>query len=320
MIARQNLLSRVTGIAACFTVGALCVFAQRVAGVTYVDQPSGITVAKYVETWPALRIYADDLSNGRIREVRRKLEMRCRAKDVSDGELNLFAQLTWKQGDLAEADRAVRRALAMNPRNSLNTFQEALTCFAHLRQANGLLEKWTWHRRTYDAYATTLAIDRTNVAARYYLAYSYMNTPVLLGGSKWKALQLADDGVAMGEKEFYPVRADAHRLLGQREAAAKDYDTAISLKVIKVGGLIDAARDAMEHGEMERAKKYLDFAALCRQDLAVVYEALGDYYMRLHNTAAAKKNYQIAAQKSDFDLASGANAAGSAERKLRALR
>ena len=73
--------------------------------------------------------------------------------------------------------------------------------------------------------------------------------------------------------------------------------TAIGLKVVKLGGLLEATEAALRGGETERTKKYLDWAVYCRSDSAGPYERLGDYYAKLGQFAEARANYELALRK-----------------------
>ena len=278
-------------------LGAGPLVCQNVPGVTYADQPQGIEWAVYANVWPELQPYAADPPHHAGDGVRAALEQRAKSKDVSGGELNLLAQLEWQHGDLAAADAAIARAVALQPNHPLHAFQQAMIAFAHLRQATWSLERWLWQNRTLDAYRRTLELDPKNVSARYYLAYSYLNTPAIGGGSSAKALTLAEGGVALGQKEFYAVRADVHRVRGERALANADYDTSIAARVIKLDGLLSAAAEALKTGDRDRAKKYLDWAAYCRNDSAGPFAGLGDYYAKLNHVEAAKANYELALRK-----------------------
>jgi tetratricopeptide (TPR) repeat protein len=209
----------------------------------------------------------------------------------------LLAQLEWQRGALDEADVAVARAVALRPSQSLNAFQQAMVTFAHLRRASGALEQWKWQQRTRDAYQRTFDLDPHNLSARYYLAYTYMNTPWIGGGDKKKALQLSEGGIALGQNGFYVVRADAHRLLGDLDAANADYDRAIVLKVFKLSGFLDAANEEMSRNQWDRAKRYLDWAVHCRPDATKAHEGLGDYYLARNDRQHARQSYQTAVEK-----------------------
>jgi len=283
---------------------ALCVLAvpasaqnQRLPDIVYMDQPNGIEYSVYASTWPSLSPYIDRLKASQSAAVEANLQRRAAAADVSDGELNLLAQLEWQRGALDEADVAVARAVALRPSQSLNAFQQAMVTFAHLRRASGALEQWKWQQRTRDAYLRTFDLDPHNISARYYLAYTYMNTPWIGGGDKKKALQLSEGGIALGQNGFYVVRADAHRLLGDLDAANADYDRAIVLKVFKLSGFLDAANEEMSRNQWDRAKRYLDWAVHCRPDATKAHEDLGDYYLARNDRQHARQSYQTAVEK-----------------------
>ena len=270
---------------------------QRLPDIVYMDQPNGIEYSVYASTWPSLSPYIDRLKASQSAAVEANLQRRAAAADVSDGELNLLAQLEWQRGALDEADVAVARAVALRPSQSLNAFQQAMVTFAHLRRASGALEQWKWQQRTRDAYQRTFDLDPHNLSARYYLAYTYMNTPWIGGGDKKKALQLSEGGIALGQNGFYVVRADAHRLLGDLDAANADYDRAVVLKVFKLSGFLDAANEEMSRNQWDRAKRYLDWAVHCRPDATKAHEDLGDYYLARNDRQHARQSYQTAVDR-----------------------
>jgi len=270
---------------------------QRLPDIVYMDQPNGIEYSVYASTWPSLVSYIARLKASQSGAVEADLQRRAAAADVSDGELNLLAQLEWQRGALDAADIAVARAVSMRPNQSLNAFQQAMVTFAHLRRAAGALEQWKWQQRTRDAYQRTFDLDPHNVSARYYLAYTYMNTPWIGGGDKKKALELSEGGIALGQNGFYVVRADAHRLLGDLDAANADYDRAIELKAFKLSGFLDAAQEEMSRNQWDRARRYLDWAVHCRPDATKAHEGLGDYYLARNDRQHARQSFQTAIEK-----------------------
>ena len=270
---------------------------QNVPGLKYADQPTGIELSAYMSTWPALKPYVQRLQASQGAAVLTELKQRAAAPGVSDGELNLLAQLEWQHGELDAAEMAIARALALQPNRPAHAFQQAMISFAHLRRASGMMKKWKWQRRTRDAYQHVFDLDPRNISARYYLAYSYMNTPAIGGGDKDKALTLSDGGIALGQDEFYVVRADAHRLRGEHAAASADYDTAIQRSVIKLSGFLDAGADELRRQDFARAKRYYEWAVHCRADAPGAHEGMGDYYVAVGNAPAAIRSYQMALQR-----------------------
>lgn len=276
--------------------GSIPAAGQGVPGITYAEQPTGIEFATYVATWPALESEIHRLQSGERAAVMHELGQRAAEPGMSDGALNLLAQLQREDGALDDAEKSVSKAIAVQPKQFLHHFQHAMIQFAHLTRASGL-GRWRWQQKTNDAYRRTLELNPRHVPARYYVAYSLAQTPGIAGGDKRKALQLAQEGVDMGSVEFYVVRADVHRLRGELEAAFADYDATIDRNVFKLNSFVAAGSAALARGDMSRAKRYLEWAVLCRQDAAATHEGLGDYYVAIEDELGARREYEIALQK-----------------------
>ncbi len=195
--------------------------APPVVPVIYVDQPKGIDLADYAATWPGLAPLVSRLREGRRAEVKAQLVQLAAAPAASDGALNLLAQLDREDGHLDSSEALIQRAITGSPKQHRHYFQQAMTCFARLLQASGL-GRWIWQQRTRDAYQRAFDLDPAPVPYRYYLVYTLLETPAFAGGDKEKALTLADQGVRMGQKEFYVVRADVLRRRGERALAFND--------------------------------------------------------------------------------------------------
>jgi hypothetical protein len=56
---------------------------------------------------------------------------------------------------------------------------------------------------------------------------------------------MAQEGIDMGRKEFYVVRADIHRLRGEPAPAFADYDRAIAEKTFKLNSFLAAGNLAL---------------------------------------------------------------------------
>jgi Tfp pilus assembly protein PilF len=84
---------------------------------------------------------------------------------------------------------------------------------------------------------------------------------------------------------------------GELGAAFADYDKSIQRKVFKLSAFLAAGRAALEGRDLERAKRYLEWAVHCRPDAAGTYEGLGDYYVAAHNPPAAIHSYEAALQR-----------------------
>ncbi len=214
--------------------------------------------------------------------------------DPSDGALNLLAQLEREDGMLDESEAFIQKAIRSNPKQHLHPFQEAMICYAHLSTASGLLQRWKWHRKTKDAYQRAFGLDPRPVPYRYYLAYTYAQEPGIAGGDKDRALRMAQEGIDMGQKEFYVVRADIHRLRGEPAPAFADYDRAIAEKTFKLNSFLAAGNLGLEQKDTKRAKKYFEWAVLCTPDSPRTHEGLGDYYAAVGDRSAAAAAYEAA--------------------------
>jgi tetratricopeptide (TPR) repeat protein len=269
----------------------------RVPGVIYADQPTGIELSVYLTTWPSLEPDIQRLRASQRAAVKADLQQRASSKTNSDGSLNLLAQLQREDGALDEADNTIMAAITLRPNQFLHSFQQAMICFARLMRGSGMLERWKWQQKTRDSYQRTLDLNPRNAEARYYVAYTYLNTPAIGGGNKNKGLEVSEKGIALGQDEFYVVRADAHRMRGELTAAFADYDKSIQRKVFKLSAFLAAGQAALEGRDLERAKRYLEWAVHCRPDAAGTHEALGDYYVAVHDLPAAIHSYEAALQR-----------------------
>jgi hypothetical protein len=270
---------------------------QGVRGITYAEQPAGIELRIYAATWPALDGLVRRLEASERAAVKAELERRVARPTVSDGERNLLAQLEREEGALDAADSLMQSAAEQRPSQYLHPFQQAMIAYARLAAATGALDRWQWQRRTRDAYQRTFDLNPQHVASRYYLAYSYLQTPAIAGGDMRKAFELSDAGVGLGLNEFYVVRADVHRFRSEFDAAFSDYDAAIERKVFKLNSFLAAGAAALERRQPDRAKRYFDWAVYCRADQARTHEGLGDYYVAVNDTRAAVRAYETALQK-----------------------
>jgi hypothetical protein len=269
----------------------------RVPGVTYADQPTGIDLSVYLAAWPSLEPDIQRLRASQRAAVKADLQQRAASKSNSDGSLNLLAQLQREDGALDEADNTIMAAIALRPNQYLHSFQQAMICFARLMRRSGMLERWKWQQKTRNAYQRTLDLNPRSAEARYYVAYTYLNTPAIGGGNKNKGLEVSERGIALGQDEFYIVRADAHRMRGELAAAFADYDKSIQRKVFKLSAFLAAGQAALNGRDLERAKRYLEWAVHCRSDSAGTHEGLGDYYVAAHDLPAAIHSYQAALQR-----------------------
>lgn len=295
---------RIVVIAAMWAItvlpGSVPAAGQGVPGIIYAEQPTGIEVSVYLATWPALEPEIQRLQSAQQSAERsavmHELARRAAQPGISDGALNLLAQIQREAGALDSAESSIARAIAMQPKQFLHHFQHAMIQFAHLTRASGI-GRWGWQQKTTEAYRHTFDLNPRHVPARYYIAYSLAQTPGIAGGDKKKALLLAQEGVELGLIEFYVVRADVHRLRNELDSAFADYDAAIDHKVFKLNSFLAAGSVALARGDLPRAKRYLEWAVFCRQDAAASHEGLGDYFAAIKDGSSARREYEIALRR-----------------------
>ena len=119
------------------TAGSIPAVGQGVPGIIYAEQPAGIEIATYLATWPALEPEIHRLSAERA-AVMPELARRAAQHGISDGALNLLAQLQRENGALDDAEKSINQAIAMQPKQFLHHFQHAMILFAHLTRASEL--------------------------------------------------------------------------------------------------------------------------------------------------------------------------------------
>lgn len=266
--------------------------ATQIEGITYVEQPDGISLAGYAGAWPSLEPLLERLEAGDRAGVKAAIAKAIEGGRAGDGELNLLSQLERQDGGLDGAVDLARRAVALNAEKDLNHFQEAMACFARLRSASSALQRWRWQKATLRAYEKAFSLNPAPIPYRYYLAYSYLQTPAIAGGDTGKALALAEEGIALGQREFFVVRGDVLRLTGKVEEAFADYDRTMRLKIFKLRSFLGGTSEALARGDLKRARSYADYALLCRPDAAEAHEALGDCLLKEGDRAGALASFK----------------------------
>jgi tetratricopeptide (TPR) repeat protein len=132
------------------------------------------------------------------------------------------------------------------------------------------------------------------VPYRSYLVYSLIQTPGFAGGDKNKALELTQQAIDAGQKEFYVVRADVHRARGEDALAFADYDRAIEARFFKRGAFRNAGDLALKKADWPRAKRYFEWAIACLPNAAWAHEGLGDSLAAMDQAQGARAEYEAA--------------------------
>jgi len=272
---------------------------QDVQGIIYLDQPKNIEAEQYHLSWPVLQECVSMLQAHDSLGAETCLQTLITQGRNKDGALNLLAQIQRLRGNLDEAWDLIEEAIKLSPREHLHYFQKALIAFEQRKQSSFPLSQWKWHNRTKEAYEQALALEPRMVPYRYYVIYSYINTPGIVGGDKHKALTIAQDGVDLGIRECYLMRADAYLVLDKLSEAFAGYDTSITLRIFKknLESFKAAGYAALKKKDWTRGKRYFDYLVECRPDHPNSYDCLGDYYLAVGDTVNAVKAFKTALEK-----------------------
>jgi tetratricopeptide (TPR) repeat protein len=272
---------------------------QDVRGIIYLDQPKNIEVEQYLLSWPALQECVSKLQARDSLGAEACLQTLITQGRSKDGALNLLAQIQRLRGNLDLAWDIIDQAIEVSPRQHLHYFQKALIAFKEREQSSFFLSQWKWHNRTKEAYEQALALEPRVVPYRYYVIYSYINTPGIAGGDKKKALKIAQEGTDLGIRECYLMRADAYRMIDKLPESFADYDTSITLRIFKknLESFKGAGYTAIKQKDWTRAKRYFDYLVECRSDLADSYDCLGDYFLAVNDTVNAIKALKTALER-----------------------
>ena len=272
---------------------------QDVQGIIYLDQPKNIEVEQYLLSWPALQECVSKLQDRDSLGAETCLQTLIAQGRSKDGALNLLAQIQRLRGNLDLAWDIIDQAIELSPNQHLHYFQKALIAFKEREQSSFFLSQWKWHNRTKEAYEQALALEPRMVSYRYYVIYSYINTPKIAGGDKEKALRIAQEGTGLGIRECYLMRADAYRMIDNLPEAFSDYDTSITLRIFKrnLESFKGAGYTAIKQKDWTRAKRYFDYLVECRPDHPGSYDCLGDYFLAVNDTVNAIKALKTALER-----------------------
>lgn len=266
-------------------------------GVTHLEQATDLDDADYSSTWPGLANYLKQLQQGERGAAKSTIQGLNTQGRADEGALNLLAQIERQDGNLDAALKLIENAIKLAPRQHLHYFQKALICFQLREKSQDAMTRWDWHTRTMAAYERALELEPKGVYYRYYVAYSYLQTPAYVGGDKQKALKLAQDGIDMGLDAFYVIRADVHRSLDQPNEAFADYDRSIKLRVFKTNSFLGAIQAALGRKDLTRARSYCDYLARCLPADPRSDEANGDYYAASGDMEKAVQSYRSALKR-----------------------
>jgi len=197
------------------------------------QQANNIPLKTFVYTWPSLGkcISFLDKVNSIDEACLDGLLKQNNKRQV--GALNLKSQLLRNRGDNELAIELIKKAITIAPEQHLNYFQLAINHYQKLRKTPNGREKWMLSMATGKAYRKAYQLDPTQFHYRYYITYDYLQVPESMGGSKQKALDLANDAISQGYVAFHPVRADILYQMNNKESARSAYISALEAKQYK---------------------------------------------------------------------------------------
>jgi hypothetical protein len=109
---------------------------QGVPGIIDAEQPTGVELSTYLATWPALETEIHRLHSAQRAAVLNDLAQHAAQPGMSDGALNLLAQLQREDGALDDAEQSISQAIAMQPKQFLHHFQHAMIQYAPRRRGS----------------------------------------------------------------------------------------------------------------------------------------------------------------------------------------
>ncbi len=197
------------------------------------QQANNIPLKTFVYSWPGLKKCISDLDKlDSIDEDCLNGLLKLNTK-VQVGALNLKSQILRNRGDNESAIDLINKAINIAPEQHLNHFQLAINHYQKLRKVTNNREKWMLSMATAKAYKKAFKLDSTQFHYRYYITYNYLQVPESMGGSKQKALDLANDAISHGYVAFHPVRADILNVMNKKQDAINAYVSALEAKQYK---------------------------------------------------------------------------------------
>jgi tetratricopeptide (TPR) repeat protein len=271
--------------------------------ITYLDSPRTIDLAECLAAWPGLEYAIAALAARDTARAATLLEQAAKAGPNRDGAMNLLAEVYRHRGERDRAWHTVGEAIRLAPTQHLHWFRRALLAFDQRAHARFVLSTWQWHLRTKEAYERALALAPRSLPCRYYVFYSYLNTPRIGGGDVHRALAIAQEGVHLGVRECVLFRADALLHLNQYPEAAADYDTSMAWGLFKknLESFDAACRVAIGRGDWTHARRWCGYMVRCRPDLAGSYDRRGEFGLATGDTAAAVRDFRLALARTPVD-------------------
>lgn len=195
------------------------------------QQANNIPLKIFVHNWPPLKRCISSLDE--IDSINEVCLDKLLTSPAKAGALNLKSQMLRNRGDNELAIEMINNAIKISPEQHLHHFQLAINHYQQLRKATSGRDKWMLSMATAKAYQKAFELDPTQFHYRYYITYNYLQVPEAMGGSKQKALELANEAITQGYVAFYPVRADILNAMNKKQEALNAYVDALKAKQYK---------------------------------------------------------------------------------------
>jgi len=204
---------------------------QSIKPIFILQQANNIPLSTFVQRWPQLEKCIS--TQKKLKSVNKSCLTSLLTTNVKAATLNLESQIARNNGNNQHAIELISKAIEIEPKQDLHYFQLAINNYQQLLKSTSGREKWMLSMATAKAYKKAFELDPTQFHYRYYITYNYLQVPEAMGGSKQKALDLANEAIAQGYVAFHPVRADILNAMNKKQEALDAYVLALESRQYK---------------------------------------------------------------------------------------
>jgi len=185
-----------------------------------------------------------------------------------------------------EAIEPFKQLVRLHPDNASFNYWTGVAYRYQLTSTNNPLEQGILASKTKQYFQQAVELDPTNVDAKISLANYYINAPAIAGGSKRKALALADEVQILDAVSAHQLRANIYRTEQKYDLAAQEYEA-----LTKIVPTERKPMTAYNMGFMYQTAKQFDSAFVAFEQAIKLNENLYRAYYQYARTAVfSKKN------------------------------